>query len=195
MDTDLIPPAFLSACRQRGVRLTREILIVSVGRQRLVLCAHVPATSLKPQRPLEPPRCPARGGLAEPGYRCECEFIAGQVTESNRTPLGLHRIARKIGAGWPAGTVFEGRRAVGFTWAGRPDAAIAHRILWLEGLEPGHNRGGNVDTFRRFIYIHGVGDESTLGRPASRGCVHLAAADLLPLYQRVPVGTLVWIAE
>jgi L,D-transpeptidase YbiS len=202
MDTALIPPAFLSACRQRGVRLTPEILLVSVARQRLVLCARVPATSLKRTQPREPLLRPVRGDLAEPGYRCEREFIAstsrfgtGQVTDSNRTPLGLHRIARKIGAGWPAGTVFESRRAVGFTWAGRPDAAIAHRILWLEGLEPGHNRGGNVDTFRRFIYIHGVGDESTLGRPASRGCVHLAAADLLPLYQRVPVGTLVWIAE
>jgi hypothetical protein len=76
-----------------------------------------------------------------------------------------------------------------------PDGAIAHRILWLEGLEPGFNRGGNVDTFRRYVYIHGFGDESTLGRPASCGCLHLAASDLMPLYERVPVGTLVWISE
>jgi L,D-transpeptidase YbiS len=184
MDIVEFPPAFLSACRRHGVRLTREILLVSVARQRLVLCT----------------RIFGRGNTAR--YRREREFIAstsrfgtGQVADSNRTPLGLHRIARKIGAGWPAGTVFESRRAVGFTWAGRPDAAIAHRILWLEGLEPGHNQGGDVDTFRRYIYIHGVGDESTLGRPASRGCVHLAAADLLPLYDRVPVGTLLWIGE
>ncbi|MBU6401970.1 MAG: L,D-transpeptidase [Verrucomicrobia bacterium] len=117
----------------------------------------------------------------------------GQLADSNRTPLGLHRIAEKIGGGWPIGAVFRSRRLVGFTWRGLPDAAIAHRILWLEGLEPGFNRGGRVDSYQRYIYIHGIGNEPTLGRPASRGCIHLAAADLLPLYDRVPVGTLVWI--
>lgn len=120
-------------------------------------------------------------------------FGVGQIQDSCRTPLGLHRIARKIGAGWPPGTVFESRQSVGFTWAGRPGAPIAHRILWLEGLQPGFNRGDEVDSFRRFIYIHGVGDELTLGRPASRGCIHLAAHDLLSLYDRLPVGTPVWI--
>ena len=76
-----------------------------------------------------------------------------------------------------------------------PDGAIAHRILWLEGLEPRLNRGRTVDTFRRYVYIHGFGDETTLGRPTSRGCIHLAAADLMPLYERVSTGTLVWISE
>jgi lipoprotein-anchoring transpeptidase ErfK/SrfK len=61
-------------------------------------------------------------------------------------------------------------------------------------LEPGLNRGGSVDTFRRYVYIHGFGDETTLGRPTSHGCIHVAAKDLIPLYDRVPVGTLVWIA-
>jgi lipoprotein-anchoring transpeptidase ErfK/SrfK len=108
--------------------------------------------------------------------------------------LGLHRVAVKVGGGWPIGTVFRDRRAVGFTWRGRPAAPIAHRLLWLEGLEPGLNRGGAVDSFARYIYIHGVGDETTLGRPASHGCIHLAARDLLPLYERLPVGALVWIS-
>lgn len=100
-----------------------------------------------------------------------------------------------MGGGWPVGTVFEGRQPVGFTWQGRPDAAIAHRILWLEGLEPGWNRGDAVDSFQRFIYVHGVGDELTLGRPASRGCVHLAAGDLMPLYDALPEDSLVWVSE
>ncbi|HNQ90730.1 MAG TPA: L,D-transpeptidase [Verrucomicrobiota bacterium] len=128
------------------------------------------------------------------------EFLAstsrhgvGQVRDSNRTPLGLHRIAVKAGGGWPPGVVLVNRKPIGFTWQGRPAAAIAHRVLWLEGLEPGLNRGGNVDTYDRFIYIHGVGDETTLGRPCSRGCVHLAAADLILWYDRLPCGTLVWI--
>lgn len=174
-----LPPGFLAACRQARVRPTRDVLLVSVARQTVTWC-----------------RSSGRGG----SFSVEREFIAstsrfgtGQVVNSHRTPLGLHRIARKIGAGWPEGTVFEARRAVGFIWVGRPDAAIAHRILWLEGLEPGRNRGGDVDTFNRYIYIHGVGDETTLGRPASRGCVHLAAADLIPLHDRLPIGTLVWI--
>lgn len=75
-----------------------------------------------------------------------------------------------------------------------PNAAITNRILWLEGLEPGLNQGGNVDTFSRYIYIHGVGDELTLGRPASHGCIHLAGVDLFPLYDCVPEKTQVWIA-
>lgn len=91
------------------------------------------------------------------------------------------------------GTVFRNRQPVGLTWAGHPRAAIAHRILWLDGLEPGKNRGGTVDTHARYIYLHGLGDETTLGRPTSRGCIHLAAADLIPLFDRLPVGALVWI--
>jgi lipoprotein-anchoring transpeptidase ErfK/SrfK len=76
-----------------------------------------------------------------------------------------------------------------------PEARIAHRILWLEGLEPGRNSGGDVDSFRRYIYIHGFGDELSLGRPTSRGCIHMAARDLIRLYDLVPEGTLVWIAQ
>ena len=114
---------------------------------------------------------------------------------SQQTPLGLHRIAQKIGAGQPVGTVFRSRKGVGLTWQGKPDATIVHRILWLEGLEPQFNCDGNVDTFRRYIYIHGFGDETTLGRPKSHGCIHMAAEDLIPLFDRLPVGTLVWIGE
>ena len=114
---------------------------------------------------------------------------------SNKTPLGLHRVARKVGAGHLVGTVFRSRQPVGYTWQGQPDAAIAHRILWLEGLEPGWNKGGDVDTFNRYIYIHGFGNERTLGRPQSHGCVHVAAAELMPLFELLPTGSLVWISE
>ena len=121
-------------------------------------------------------------------------FGVGQQMNSNRTPLGLHRIARKVGGGYPVGTVFKSRKPIGLTWEGMVDGSIVHRILWLEGLEPGFNRSGSVDTFQRYVYIHGYGDETTLGRPQSCGCIHLAAADLMPLYDRLPVGTLVWIS-
>ena len=84
---------------------------------------------------------------------------------------------------------------IGYTWNGMPSASITTRILWLEGLEPGFNRGEGIDSFSRYIYIHGTGDERTVGRPASHGCVQLKACDLVTLYHGVPEGTLVWIFE
>ena len=122
-------------------------------------------------------------------------FGIGQIEGSNRTPLGLHRIAEKIGDGQPAGTVFESRQIVGHV--SQPefsDAKITTRILWLEGLEPGFNRGTNVDSHERYIYIHGTANQATVGEPASCGCIHLADADLIPLFDLLPSGTLVWIA-
>ena len=104
-------------------------------------------------------------------------------------------MAEKIGAGEPIGTVFRGRIAVGLTWQGMPTAAIVHRIFWLEGLEPGFNQGGEVDSHERYIYIHGTGDQHSVGEPASHGCIHLADADLITLFDLLPSGTLVWIAE
>ncbi|HEX5399205.1 MAG TPA: L,D-transpeptidase [Verrucomicrobiae bacterium] len=127
-------------------------------------------------------------------------FGIGQTEGSNCTPLGLHRIAEKIGAGEPAGAVFKGRKVVGHT--SQPefaDAKITTRILWLEGLEPGLNKGFkdkvNVDSRARYIYIHGTADQNSVGRPASCGCIHLADKDLIPLFDLLPAGTLVWISE
>jgi hypothetical protein len=141
-------------------------------------------------------------GLNFPGYYPRQSFListsshgVGQMMDSNKTPLGLHRVAQKIGAGHPVGTIFRARQPIGYTWQGQPDGAIVHRILWLEGLEPGFNQGGDKDTFNRYIYIHGFGDEMTLGQPKSHGCVHVAAADLMPLFELLPAGSLVWISE
>ena len=139
---------------------------------------------------------------SKPDYQFVTRYTAstsrhgiGQVNGSNGTPLGLHQIKEKVGAGMPEGTVFKGRQPIGMVNEGHPQAPIAHRILWLDGLEDGLNRGGDVDSFNRYIYIHGVGDESTLGKPASIGCVHLAAKDLIPLFDLLHEGTLVWIEE
>ncbi|MBM3833383.1 MAG: L,D-transpeptidase [Verrucomicrobia bacterium] len=179
--------SFRVACRKQGVRPRRFVLVASVRKQILLLLERVPG----------------RGGVGTfPQYRIRnryrissSRFGIGQQEGSNQTPLGLHRIAEKIGGGRPIGTVFRSRQPAGLTWQGHPGAAITHRILWLEGLEPGFNRGGNVDTHARYIYIHGTGDEMTLGRPASKGCLHLSSADLLPLFDSIPNGTLVWIEE
>lgn len=183
--TKRFPAAAKAAVLRHDVRPTRFILVVTVATQRMALFERSERAS---------------GKASFPAYDFACEYVVstsrfgtGQVMDSNRTPLGLHRIARKIGGGQPIGTIFKARQPVGFVGDGKTKADIVHRIFWLDGLEPGFNRGGNVDTFRRYVYIHGFGDETTLGRPQSHGCVHLAAADLVPLYKRLPVGTLVWI--
>ena len=119
----------------------------------------------------------------------------GQKKDSNKTPLGLHQIVEKIGENDPIGTIYKGRKAIASNGKGNPNALITDRILWLDGLEPNFNRGDDVDSHQRYIYIHGVGDESLLGQPNSQGCIHLAAADLLPLFDQVPTGTLVYISE
>ena len=138
-----------------------------------------------------------KGGKFVKQFPCSTSrFGIGQIEGSNCTPLGLHCIAEKIGGGEPPGTVFKSREVVGHT--SQPefaDAKITTRILWLEGLEPGFNQGTNVDSHARYIYIHGTGDQESIGEPASHGCIHLADDDLLQLYDLLPSGTLVWIAE
>jgi len=119
-------------------------------------------------------------------------FGVGQIEGSNCTPLGLHCIAEKIGEGQPPGTVFKSREVIGHTSEPKfADAKITTRIMWLEGLEPGFNQGTDVDSHSRYIYIHGTGDQDSIGEPASHGCIHLADDDLLWLFDKVPPGTLV----
>ena len=176
-----LPLAFRQTCRRLGVLSTRFVLLVNVRTQKMQL--------IQPLADFV-----ATDGFVRETFRISTSrFGVGQTKNSNCTPLGLHRIAQKFGGGWPVGAVFKSREWIGYTWAGCGDAAITNRILWLEGLEPGFNQGGKVDTFERYIYIHGTGDEPSLGRPASHGCIHVSGADLLPLYDRLPVGTLVWI--
>lgn len=125
----------------------------------------------------------------------------GEVKGSEQTPRGLHVIRAKVGADMPVNTVFVGRRPTGeiFTPLLRersPDRDwILTRILWLSGLEPGKNRLGNVDTMRRFIYIHGAPDDVPMGVPGSHGCIRMHNDDLLELYDTVPVGTKLLIVE
>ncbi len=120
------------------------------------------------------------------------------IEDSLGTPLGLHRIARKIGEDALPGTVFRGRVSIGQTWHELPQGeaaenCITSRILWLEGLEEGHNRGPGRDTFNRYIYLHGTNQHERLGQPNSHGCVLLSDADIIELYERLDLGTLVWI--
>jgi lipoprotein-anchoring transpeptidase ErfK/SrfK len=126
---------------------------------------------------------------------------AGEELGSMRTPRGLHLIRAKIGAGAPLGAVFRGRRPTGEIYSeelalAQPDRDwILTRILWLSGTEVGKNRLGNVDTMRRYIYIHGAPDSASLGVPSSIGCIRMANRDIVELFDRVSVGTPVNIVE
>ena len=125
---------------------------------------------------------------------------AGEREGSFQTPRGEHIVRAKIGAGQPANTVFRGRRVTGEIWT--PDFGgrfpgrdwILMRILWLSGREVGKNRLGNVDTMRRYIYIHGSPDSVPMGTPGSIGCIRMRNADIVELFDRVPAGTPVTIS-
>jgi hypothetical protein len=171
---------FLRACEKHGVAPGQFVFVVGIARQTVSLFENISGSWRLRDK-----------------FNCSTSrFGIGQQEGSNCTPLGLHRIAEKIGAGEPAGTVFKARKIIGHT--SQPefaDAKITTRILWLDGLEPGFNRGGNVDTHARYVYIHGMADQESVGEPASHGCIHLADADLIPLFDLLPGGTLVWISE
>ncbi|MFO7527258.1 MAG: L,D-transpeptidase [Marinobacter sp.] len=119
---------------------------------------------------------------------------AGEQDGSGCTPRGEHYIRAMVGQGLPENTVFRARRPTGEIY--RPELALAHpdrdwilsRILWLCGLEPGKNRGPGVDSFRRFIYIHGTPDTEPMGVPRSHGCIRMRNRDVVALYDRVYPG-------
>jgi len=122
------------------------------------------------------------------------------VKNSLGTPRGLHEIAERIGAGQPAGMVFKSRKPTGQHFSECADVEtntnlITSRILWLRGLEPGVNQGGDVDTYERYVYIHGTNHEARIGEPLSAGCVLLRNLDVIDLFDRVRAGDWVWITD
>ena len=125
----------------------------------------------------------------------------GEREGSECTPRGWHIIRAKIGEGAKPNSVFLSREPSGEIYGPElrqrsPDRDwILSRILWLAGQESGHNRGGDVDSLRRYIYIHGTPDEEPMGVPGSGGCIRLRNADVIELFDRVYIGTPVLIVE
>lgn len=123
------------------------------------------------------------------------------IKNSLGTPRGLHEIAERIGAGQPPGMVFKSRRPTGFHFsepamqeaAAASTALVTTRILWLRGLEPGVNLGGEVDTHSRYIYIHGTNREDLIGGPQTAGCVAMRNRDIIALHDQVRPGDMVLI--
>ena len=126
---------------------------------------------------------------------------AGEQKGSYRTPRGRHIVRARIGAGQPLGAVFRGRRPTGEVWTPELHAQypgrdwVLTRILWLSGCEPGFNRLGGVDSMQRYIYIHGTPDSEPMGAPHSHGCVRMRNADVMALFDMVPLGTQVVLLD
>jgi len=154
----------------------RELfLVVSIETQTLLVCAN--------------------DAIVERYAASTSRFGHGNRENSLKTPLGIHRIKEKFGADSPPGRVFRDREDTGEDWdhSQTGDNLILSRILRLEGLEEGINKGGSVDTYERYIYIHGTGREDLIGTPLSHGCVCLRNLDVIHLFETVKEGTLVYI--
>jgi hypothetical protein len=172
-------------CVALGCKPTERVIVVSIARQLMGFYrgdrlekSYVISTSLRPP---------------------------SNVKDSLGTPRGLHEIAERIGAGAPPGIVFKARVNTGRHFA-ELDAdeqaknLITTRILWLRGREPGVNAGQSaagesVDTYSRYVYIHGTNHEEKIGSPASSGCVQMRNLDIIELYDQVRAGDLVWIED
>ena len=120
----------------------------------------------------------------------------GNRLDSFKTPIGTHRICHKIGGGESRGTIFEAREPTGKianSLDNREKDEITSRILWLDGLQEGINKGGVYDTYSRYIYIHGTSDEKRIGEPVSAGCIRMKNDDVIELFDEVLVGDIVVI--
>jgi hypothetical protein len=167
-------------CERLGIKPAERILYVRITTQTLqyylnslLVRSYVISTSLRPP---------------------------SNIKNSLGTPRGLHEIAERIGAGQPAGMVFKGRVPTGRHFSEFPELEqktnlITSRILWLRGLEPGVNLGGDVDTYDRYIYIHGTHREDRLGQPQSAGCIHMANLDIITLFEELRPGDQVLIVD
>ncbi len=167
-------------CARLGIKPGERVLAVRIGaatlqyfRKGALVKSYVVSTSLRPPSNI-------KGSLG--------------------TPRGLHEIAERIGAGQPPGMVFKSRVPTGRHFSELSEAEaerqlITSRILWLRGLEPEVNRGGEVDTYDRYIYIHGTNHEHRLGEPMSAGCIEMRNLDVIELYEEVRAGDLVWIED
>ena len=126
-------------------------------------------------------------------------YGTGNKAGSNKTPLGLHKVKQKYGEKTPingrmVGRVFYGEIATIYKDSTKSKTDdVTTRILWLEGLEHGRNKGEGIDSFKRYIYIHGTSEEGRLGTPASHGCIRMKNKEVIDLYNKVAIGTLVLI--
>lgn len=116
------------------------------------------------------------------------KFGTGDRRGSHCTPIGKMEVARKIGRGSAAGTVFKGRKKTGEVLKANAPGRdpIVSRIIWLNGKQR-----STKNAFGRYIYIHGTPEERTIGTPQSYGCIRMKSSDIISLYNELAVGSAV----
>lgn len=169
--------AALARPRSPFRELPPRLMVVDVARQRLFLIE-------RDARLAEYPVSTAAAGV-------------GSEEGSLRTPPGWHRVHAAIGADAAPGTVFENREPTGAIWRGEPgdQDLILTRVLTLEGLEDGVNRGRGIDSLERYIYVHGTNHPHSIGAPTSHGCIRMRDPDLIALFDRVAEGDPLVVVE
>lgn len=141
-----------------------------------------------------------QNGAIKKTYKISSAIVgANNKSGSRGTPLGVHQVSDKFGDGAPIGAIFKARQNTGkiAKIITEPidveEDDVTTRVMWLDGLEPGINKGGNVDSKGRYIYIHGTPEEGLIGQPASHGCIRMYNTDVVELFNSVDVGCLVLI--
>lgn len=125
----------------------------------------------------------------------------GEQENTGKTPRGWHRVAKKFGMQAPKNAVFIARNPTGEVYSSELAAQfpkrdwILSRILWLDGLEEGFNKGEGHDTMQRYIYIHGTPDKEPMGVPMSHGCIRMRNEEIIELFDLVPEDALVYLSE
>lgn len=129
------------------------------------------------------------------------KYGIGNKQNSFQTPLGKHCLKQKIGEHAAMNEVFIGRESIGVLeelrakYVTLPEDIITSRIMWLQGMEPGVNKGDDVDSYQRYIYIHGTDEEDKIGSPASHGCIRMRNHDVIDLFDQLDEGCDVFIEE
>lgn len=138
------------------------------------------------------------------------KFGLGNIDNSFKTPTGMHCIEEKIGANMPINTIFKGRKPIKNNMTLKDlyedeelrkehfenyDDVITSRILRLKGLEENINLGGDVDSYQRYIYIHGTAHEDKIGEKASHGCIRMLNQDVIELFDICQEKMLVLILD
>ena len=178
MDLDILYSEYLGVLNSLGLKQTDHVLIASLRHQKII--HYINGKSVKDYIMSSSKRKPS--------------CLEGSLG----TPSGLHYVCQKIGEGEEFGTVFEGRVSIGATYFDcseekRKKNLITSRILRLRGLQEGLNAGGEVDTYKRYVYVHGTNHEHRLGAPASSGCLQMSNDEIMELFELLPEGAHLYV--
>ena len=178
MDLDILYSEYLGVVNSLRLKPTDHVLIASLRQQKINHFLH--------------------GKRVKDYLMSSSKRKPSCVEGSLGTPSGLHCVCRKIGEGEKLGTVFEGRVSIGATYLEcaeekRRKNLITTRILRLRGLQEGVNLGGEVDTYNRYVYVHGTNHEERLGKPASSGCLQMGNEEILELFGLLPEGSHLYV--